>query len=84
LKSAYLLQATQALVPKAIKEGTLEPLRKKQSELTLELLRNLIDVPIPLTGLSAPVARVIPTGIVGLCGMISSLIGIYQAYGKTK
>lgn len=56
----------------------------KKRELSLELVRNIMDVPIPLTGLNQRVAAAIPTGIVGLFGTITSLIGIYQAWSKIK
>jgi hypothetical protein len=92
VKSLYLLQQTQQLIQQQSassssaqqKAETIESLRRRQFEFFLELLRNLFDVPIPLTGLSQTVAGVIPTGMVGLCGTVSSIIGIQQVWSKTK
>jgi hypothetical protein len=84
-----LLQQTQVIVKKTIKSNskdttTLEGLRKRQFEYLLEFIRNAVDVPIPVTALNSRVAQAIPTGVVGLCGVVSSLIGIYQVWMKTK
>lgn len=92
VKSVYLLQQTQQLIaqqssssaPAQQKAETIESLRRRQFEFFLELSRNIFDVPIPLTGLSQSVAAVIPTGVVGLCGTVSSIIGIQQVWSKTK
>jgi len=82
-KSLYLLQITQQLVKSTQKQETLESLRKRQTEYILEFFRNSFDVPIPLTNLNKAVSDAIPTGIVGICGTISSLIGVYQVWSKT-
>lgn len=68
VKSTYLFQQTQQFINSAQKAETIESLRKTQYEYLLELIRNIFDVPIPLTGLNKDVAKLIPTGIVGLCG----------------
>jgi len=84
VKSAYLLHITQQLAAQQQKPETLEALRKRQHDYILELLRNLFDIPIPLTGLNKTVAAHIPTGIVGICGTITSLIGMQQVWSKIK
>jgi len=87
VKSCYLLQQTQQIVSHALATGKGESVssaRKAQLEHLLELLRNIFDVPIPLTGLNQTVQKTIPTGIVGLCGSVSSIIGIYQVWSKIK
>jgi hypothetical protein len=43
-----------------------------------------MDVPLPLTALNARAAQILPTGIVGLLGTITSAIGIYQVWSKMK
>jgi len=84
VKSCYLIQQAQQLVNTTQKPETVESLRKAQADYGLELARNVFDLTIPTTGLSKRVAAVIPSGMVGLCGTITSLIGIYQVWSKTK
>jgi hypothetical protein len=84
LKSCYLLQLTQQLLNSTQKPESIEALRKSQIDYLLELLRNTFDLTIPMTGLSQSVAKTIPTGVVGLCGSVSSIIGIYQVWAKIK
>jgi len=84
IKSLYLLQQTEQLASRTNKIESLEQLRQKQHEYFLEFFRNALDMAIPITGLSKRAAEVFPAGLVGLCGTITSLIGIYQVWGKTK
>jgi len=84
VKSAYLLQQTQQLANNTSKAETLDSLRKRQFEYLLELFRNIFDVPIPLTALNQQVGKTIPVGIVGLFGSVSSIIGLYQVWVKTR
>jgi len=78
VKSTYLLQQTQRLAAETSKANTLESLRKRQFEFLLELLRNLFDMPIPLSALSPRLQ--IPPGFVGACGLFTSLIGVSQVW----
>jgi len=82
IKGIYLIQQTQQLANETSKPETLESLRKRQLSFLEELLRNAIDIPIPLTGLSEKAASAIPSGIVGLCGAVTSVIGIHQVWAK--
>jgi hypothetical protein len=85
LKSIYLLQQTQKIsASSATKADSLASLKKRQQEIFLELVRNIFDVPIPLTALSQKAGALIPSGIVGLFGTFTSFIGIYQAWTKIK
>jgi len=84
IKSAYLLQQTQQKMNAAQKEEALDSLRKRQFEYFIELMRNILDLPIPLHALNKTVQQHVPTGLVGLSGSITSLIGIYQIWSKTK
>jgi len=84
VKSAYQLNITQQLSLSTQKPEALDALNKRKQEYVLELLRNLLDVPIPLTALNQQAAAAIPTGIVGLCGTITSIIGMQQVWSKTK
>jgi hypothetical protein len=83
-KATYLIHITQQLAHTTTKADMVESLRKRQSEFSLELVRNLLDLPIPVTSLSPRLAAVFPTGLVGLCGTLSSLIGIHQVWSKIK
>eukprot|EP01116_Phalansterium_solitarium_P020769 TRINITY_DN6224_c0_g1_i1.p1 TRINITY_DN6224_c0_g1~~TRINITY_DN6224_c0_g1_i1.p1 ORF type:complete len:220 (-),score=24.16 TRINITY_DN6224_c0_g1_i1:183-842(-) len=80
IKNTYLLQQTQRLVAETNKANALESLRKRQVEFILELLRNLFDIPIPLSALS-PRLQISP-GLVGLSGLFTSFIGIYQVWSR--
>jgi len=82
VRNLYLLQQTQ-LLSTGYKQDTNE-LKRRQNEYLLDLMRNCLDLPIPITALSKTANKAIPTGIVGLCGTISSLIGIHQVWSKTK
>jgi len=84
VKSLYLIQQTQQLIKSTQKADTIDSLKKAQGDYALELIRNLFDLTIPTSGLSKQVAATIPSGIVGLCGSITSIIGIYQVWSKTK
>jgi len=84
IKSAYLIQQTQQLVSTSPKAETVQSLRKVQADYLLELIRNVFDLTIPSTSLSKRISSTIPTGIVGLCGTVSSIIGIYQVWAKIK
>jgi len=81
IKSLYLLRTTRELAHSTQKA---ELFRRRQIDYLLELLRNVFDLPIPLTGLSKKAADIIPTGVVGFCGTISSIIGIQQVWSKIK
>jgi len=83
VKSCYLIQQTQKLLT-TVKPEVQDSLRKAQTDYGLELVRNLLDLTIPTTGLSKQAAAVIPSGVVGLCGSLTSIIGIYQVWSKTK
>jgi len=86
VKSLYLAQQNQMAISAQLssKSDAVASLRKKHTEIMLEFFRNLFDVPIPLTALNQSVGALIPSGIVGLFGTGTSLIGIYQAWTKIK
>jgi len=85
LRNLYLLQQTQQLFASGThKQDTLESLRKRQSEYLLDLIRNFLDLPIPITALSKKASQIVPGGVVGLCGTVTSLIGVHQVWTKTK
>ncbi len=81
-KCSYQLQQSQAVALRTTGTNKAE-LRKRQFEILLELIRNIFDVPIPLTALNQR-AALIPSGIVGLSGTFTSLIGAYQVWTKIK
>jgi len=84
LKSAYLLQQTQQKINAEQKPDALDSLRKRQFEYFIELMRNVFDLPIPIHALNKTVQQHVPTGLIGLSGTFTSLIGIYQIWVKTK
>lgn len=79
IKQTYLLNQTFQL-----KKENFQVLTSNQVELSLELIRNIFDVPIPLTGLNEKAAQKISPSIVALLATFSSLIGFYQAWIKIK
>eukprot|EP01119_Soliformovum_irregulare_P005889 TRINITY_DN17631_c0_g1_i1.p1 TRINITY_DN17631_c0_g1~~TRINITY_DN17631_c0_g1_i1.p1 ORF type:complete len:229 (-),score=67.17 TRINITY_DN17631_c0_g1_i1:250-936(-) len=81
IKSAHLIQRSEKLL-KFNKNADVKALKKEQSEATLEMTRNILDLPIPLYGLSTTFQSQVPTGFVGLCGTITSLIGLKQVWNK--
>jgi len=83
VKSLYQLQQSQGKLLRASGTARAE-IKNKQFDDLLELVKNTLDVPIPLTALNQRVATLIPTGIVGLFGTLTSLIGVYQAWIKVK
>jgi len=82
VKSCYQMKLAQDSLNS--KPESKDNIRKAQFEYGLELVRNLFDLTIPTTGLSKQAAAVIPSGVVGLCGSVTSVIGIYQVWSKTK
>jgi len=78
VKSAYLF--------KEVSESKNSPqvIRISQFSYALEGVRNVLDMPIPLYGLSTQFASRVPTGVVGLLGAITSLIGCYQQWNKIR
>eukprot|EP01117_Protostelium_nocturnum_P002313 TRINITY_DN12977_c0_g1_i1.p1 TRINITY_DN12977_c0_g1~~TRINITY_DN12977_c0_g1_i1.p1 ORF type:complete len:264 (+),score=71.25 TRINITY_DN12977_c0_g1_i1:101-793(+) len=84
VRAAYYIHDTQNTARNATKPETLESIRQRQTEYSLELVKNVIDLPIPLSGLSPRFASVFPSGLVGLCGTVSSFIGVHQVWGKIK
>jgi len=84
IKNAYLLQQTQISINNTTKYDALVSLRQRQFSFLLDLVRNMFDLTIPSTALSKELAARLPSGVVGLCGMISSFIGLYQVWVKVK
>jgi len=84
LKNSYLLHQTQQSAKNTTKTESLNALRQRQFAYLLDLLRNVFDLLIPITSLSTRAAARIPSGVVGLSGTISSLIGFYQVWSKIK
>jgi len=81
VKGGYLLDQSQRMASSVSNKADF---RKRQFEIVVELIRNIFDVPIPLTALNQKVAALIPSGMVGLSGTFTSLIGGYQAWSKIK
>jgi len=81
VKQIYLLQQAQKLAKRDNKQvsraGT-------QLEIIIELLRNVFDVPLPLTALSEGAAQTISPSTVSLLATLSSIIGFYQVWTKIK
>ena len=84
VKNAYLLFQSEQLIKSTSTRETVVKIRNKQFNDSLELIRNFVDIPLPLTQLSPSVAEHMNSGFVGACGTITSLIGIYQEWKKIK
>lgn len=83
IKSLYLLNKyQQQIIDPSLKKEDIRSFQTKQMDTAEDLIRLTLDTSIPLTSINAQASQLIPTGIVGLLGTITSIIGIHQAWKK--
>ena len=85
IKTAYALQKNhQKALKQPNQDRALETISEQQFDLSLDLVRTCLDVTIPLNTLSPSFSERVPSGVLGVLGLVSSLIGIFQVWKKTK
>jgi len=84
LKNAYLLRKTETSAQRTSMPDVRTKIRAQQKTYAIDLIRTLLDIPIPLTQLSTTASGLMHSGFVGACGTISSLILLHQEWQKSK
>jgi peroxin-11B len=83
-KCFHLLNVTKLAMRKASSKEDSAVLAKRQNEVTLELVKNVFDLPLPLQGLFEGFKEAVPGGVIGLTGLFTSVIGVHQTWDKLK